>query len=96
MENLPEGDETEGDGDILEKVAAMNKFSERRSNSMENLGKVAAMNKFLCSERRSSSLDGLEKVAAMNQMDAAMGRMNLENQDAPFRNTRSFGGMLDQ
>ena len=91
MEGLTEGD----DGDVLDS---------QKSSSMEHLGKAAAMNRFGCSQRRSSSLDNLKKKvrlqlpneAEMDQLDAARGQMNSGNQDAPFRNTRSFGGMLDK
>ena len=74
----------------------------QKSSSMENLGQAAAMNRFGCSQRRSGSLDNLKRKvrfqlpneAEMDQLDAANGQRELESQDAPFRNTRSFGGIL--
>ena len=98
MEGLAGGDEAaeaeRDDGDVLDR---------QKSSSMENLGQAAAMNRFGCSQRRSGSLDNLKRKvrfqlpneAEMDQLDAARGQMNSGNQDAPFRNTRSFGGMLN-
>ena len=68
----------------------------QKSHSLEDVGVEGVSKKFGCSQRRPGSLDNLKmKVrfqlpneAEKDQLDAVNG------QDAPFRNTRSFGGIL--